>query len=425
MYRSVSVCVIFLHVFTSDQIFAAGANISSETSDEVGKSMNKTSPPEYCAITEDPSQLNTTIHVLTLLASLVGNILLITAFVRMREPILVLVANMAASDLLVAVFLIPRLITREIIGSNAYLVHGNGGTFLCKMSTFFGDISLSVSTQSLVLIALERFLSIWCPILYKKLTVKIRRALVVSTWIMAMALHSPYFYTFRLVAADPKNPDYQECQSRWDPAFDHQSANLRYVTFLYLTVLLIPLLLIAVLYTAIITILRRDKMAPYRSTKGAKRCKERNRNLQKMAIATVTAFLICWTLFIVISFIKLFSPKTVPKCNKSFIVLDYVSRLLASSYCAVNPCICFIFLRSFSRELKRMCKCKRRRTLTVRKVREELGSSNSGQTEIPVSSFESAQATLLPKSNKSYQCNVSKPSLEISRATSTLDNTTL
>ena len=425
MYRSVSVCVIFLHVFTSDQIFAAGANISSETSDEVGKSMNKTSPPEYCAITEDPSQLNTTIHVLTLLASLVGNILLITAFVRMREPILVLVANMAASDLLVAVFLIPRLITREIIGSNAYLVHGNGGTFLCKMSTFFGDISLSVSTQSLVLIALERFLSIWCPLLYKKLTVKIRRALVVSTWIMAMALHSPYFYTFRLVAADPKNPDYQECQSRWDPAFDHQSANLRYVTFLYLTVLLIPLLLIAVLYTAIITILRRDKMAPYRSTKGAKRCKERNRNLQKMAIATVTAFLICWTLFIVISFIKLFSPKTVPKCNKSFIVLDYVSRLLASSYCAVNPCICFIFLRSFSRELKRMCKCKRRRTLTVRKVREELGSSNSGQTEIPVSSFESAQATLLPKSNKSYQCNVSKPSLEISRATSTLDNTTL
>ena len=425
MYRSVSVCVIFLHVFTSDQFFAAGANISSETSDEVGKSMNKTSPPEYCAITEGPSQLNTTIHVLTLLASLVGNILLITAFVRMREPILVLVANMAASDLLVAVFLIPRLITREIIGSNAFLVHGNGGTFLCKMSTFFGDISLLVSTQSLVLIALERFLSIWCPILYKKLTVKIRRALVVSTWIMAMALHSPYFYTFRLVAADPKNPDYQECQSRWDPAFDHQSANLRYVTFLYLTVLLIPLLLIAVLYTAIITILRRDKMAPYRSTKGAKRCKERNRNLQKMAIATVTAFLICWTLFIVISFIKLFSPKTVPKCNKSFIVLDYVSRLLASSYCAVNPCICFIFLRSFSRELKRMCKRKRRLTLTVRKVREELGSSNSGQTEIPVSSFASAQATLLPKSNKSYQCDVSKPSLEISRATSTLDNTTL
>lgn len=426
MYRPFSVCVIFLQVFTSDQIFAAGANTSSETSDEVGKSMNNTSSPEYCAMTEGPSQLTTTIHVLTLLVSLVGNTLLITVFVRMRESILVLVANMAASDLLVAVFLIPRMITREIIGSNAFLVHGNGGTFLCKMSIFFSDISLSVSTQSLVLIAIERFLSIWCPTLYKKLTVKIRRALVVSTWIMAMALHSPYFYTFRLVAADPKNPDYKECQSRWDPAFDHQSVHPRYVMFLYLTVLLIPLLVISVLYTTIIIILRRDKMAPYRSAKGAKRCKERNRNLQKMAIATVTAFLICWALFIVISFIGLFSPKTVPKCNKSFIVLDYVSRLLASSYCAVNPCICFIFLRSFSRELKSMCKCKCQRTLKVRKVREELGSSNSGQTELPVSYSESTQATMLPAmSNKSYQCYVSKPSLVTSSTTSTLDNTTL
>ena len=380
MYRPVSLCVVFLQLFSSDQIFAAGANISLETLDEVGKSTNETSSPEYCAVTEGPSQLTTTIHVLTLFASLVGNILLITAFVRMREPILVLVANMAASDLLVAVFLIPRLITREIIGSNAFLVHGNGGTFLCKMCTFLSDISLSVSTQSLVLIAVERFLTIWCPILYRKLTVKRRRFLVVSTWIMAMALHSPYFYTFRLVAANPKNPDYQECQPRWDPAFDHQSAQLRYVIFLYLTVLLIPLLVTSVLYTAMITTVRRDKMAAYRSTKGAERCKARNRNLQRMAIATVTAFLICWALFIVISFLKLFSPNTVPKCNNSFKVLDYVSRVLASSYCAVNPCICFIFVRSFSRELKSMCKRKRRRSLTIRKVQGESGSSNSCQT---------------------------------------------
>ena len=86
--------------------------------------------------------------------------------------------------------------------------------------------------------------------------------------------------------------------------------------------------------------------------------------------------------FIVISFIKLFSPKTVPKCNKSFKVLNHVSRVLVSSHCAVNLCICFIFVRSFSRELKGMCR--RRRSLTTRKVRGESGSSNSCQTELPV-----------------------------------------
>ena len=341
-----------------DKISTSAMNFSLDISGEVGETINSSDSTKHCTIKEGPKSVTITIHLFTLLAALVGNILLITVFMRIREPILLLIAGMAASDLLVAVFVIPRLITREVIGSNAFLVHGAGGTFLCKMCTFLGDISLSVSTQSLVLIAVERFLAIVYPILYKKLTVKIRRFLVASTWIMAMALHSPYFYSFRLVAADPQNPASQVCQSRWDPAFDHQSAHLRYNIFLYLAVLLIPLLVILALYIAILKKQRSDKMVTNRSDKGARRWKKRNRNLQRMAIATVTAFLICWTVHIVISFFELFSPDTVPKCNRGFKVLEYISRVLAISYCAVNPCICFIFVRSFSRELKKICKRK-------------------------------------------------------------------
>ena len=389
-------------------------NISTDISGEFGDST------EHCTMKEGPKSVTITIHVFTLLASLVGNILLIAVFMRIREPILLLIANMAASDLLVAVFLIPRMITREVIGSNAFLVHGDGGTFLCKMCTFLSDISLSVSTQSLVLIAVERFLAIVFPILYKKLTVKIRRFLVAFSWIMAMAFHSPYFYTFRLVDADPKNPNYQECQSRWDPAFDHQSAHLRYIIFLYLAVLLIPLLVMLVLYIAILISLRSDKMVTYRSNKGAKQWKKRNRNLQRMAIATVTAFLICWTILIVISFIKLFSPDTVPKCNRGFKVLDYISRVLASAYGAVNPCICFIFVRSFSRELKNMCKRKHQEPVIAnRKLRGKSNLSNRGtcQTELLRSYSQSLQTmTLLLRIEKDHS-NVSTPSLVANRAT--------
>ena len=176
------------------------------------------------------------------------NTLLITVFVRIKEPIMLLIANMALSDLLVVIFLIPRLITSDVIGSNAFLVQGNGGVFLCKMCTFLSDISLSVSTLSLVLIAVERFLAVVYPIVYKKITVKVRRFLVASTWIMAMAFHSPYFYTMRLVA----NANSQVCQSSWEPAFNNRSAHLRYNIFLFITVLLIPLLVFSVLYTVIV-----------------------------------------------------------------------------------------------------------------------------------------------------------------------------
>ncbi|KAJ7392973.1 hypothetical protein OS493_008218 [Desmophyllum pertusum] len=363
---------------------SASVNLYSNASiDDVGVSSNNTSLQENCALTGVlvcPSQVTITIHVITLLASLVGNTLLITVFVRIKEPIMLLIANMAVSDLLVAIFLIPRLITREIIASNAFLVHGNGGQFLCKMCTFLSDISLSVSTLSLMSIAVERFLAVVYPIEYKKITVKVRRFLVASTWIMAMAFHSPYFYTMRLVA----NGNHQECQSSWEPAFDNRSAHLRYNIFLFITVLLIPLLVISVLYIVIVIKLRKDTMASYRSERGARRKRERNRNLQRMVVATVTAFLICWTLYSVIHFLKLFSPWTVPKCSKSFKIVDYISRLLASSYCAVNPCICFIFVRNFSCELSIMFKRKGQLPAAnrLRKVREDTGASDSCGIEL-------------------------------------------
>ena len=397
-------------------------NVSSETVGDVGASINNTYSEEQCTIVVGPRQVTITIHVLTLLFALLGNILLITAFVRMKEPIMLLIANMAASDLLVAIFLIPRQITREFIGSNAFLVHGNEGQFLCKMCTFLSDISLSVSTQSLVLIAVERFLAVLYPILYKKITVKIRRLLVASSWVMAMAIHSPYFYTFRLIADG--DVGYLECQSNWEPAFDHQTAHLGYNIFLYVTVLLIPLLVVSVLYTAMVIKLRRDKMAATRSDNGARRNKERNRKLQRMVIATVVAFLICWTLYIGFAFLALFSPEAEPKCSKSFKVTNYVSRVLASSYCAVNPCICFIFVRTFSRELKIMCKRKRQQpTDREARARGELGLSNSCRIELQRSCSESALKMTLVTSCEDSHSNVSTPFSAANRATFKTNNT--
>lgn len=342
--------------------------VTSKTLKSVHASNNGTFALDDCGITGvtiDPREATITVHVLTLLASLVGNTLLITAFFRMNEAIMLLIANMAVSDLLVALFLIPRLITREVIGSNAFLLRGDGGTFLCKASTFLSDMSLSVSTQSLVLIAVERLLAVVKPLLYKKITKKIRRILIACTWIAAMVFHSPYFYTMRLVTVAHNGTNIQICQPNWQPVFDNKSAHLRYNIFLFVIVLVVPLLVIAVLYTMIVINQRRDNIGTCRSERGARRKQKRNKNLQRMAVATVAALLICWALYIVLFFLKLISPGTVPKCSKFFEVVDYISRVLASSYCAVNPCVCFVFINSFSRELSILCKRKSDRSAAV------------------------------------------------------------
>ena len=84
-----------------------------------------------------------------------------------------------------------------------------------------------------------------------------------------------------------------------------------------------------------------------------------------------------------ISFLKLFCPGAIPKCNSSFKVVDYIYRVLASSYCAVNPYICFFFVRDFTRELGVMCKQKHHvSAIEDRKVGVHSLKANSCRTKV-------------------------------------------
>ena len=67
-----------------------------------------------CIIRVVPIEVTMAILILTLLALPIGNFLLITAYVRMKEKLMLLIANRAASDLLVIVIEIPRLVTTEV-----------------------------------------------------------------------------------------------------------------------------------------------------------------------------------------------------------------------------------------------------------------------------------------------------------------------
>lgn len=67
-----------------------------------------------CIIRVVPIEVTMAILILTLLALPIGNFLLITAYVRMKEKLMLLIANRAASDLLVTVIEIPRLVTTEV-----------------------------------------------------------------------------------------------------------------------------------------------------------------------------------------------------------------------------------------------------------------------------------------------------------------------
>ena len=328
---------------TFQEPFLGNSSSSSSSNNSSNSSLS------YCteAVPMGGRVARVTIYAVALAVAFIANSLVIATFSRMREPLMLLIANMAASDLLTAIFLLPRVLTAEIVGSNNFHIQGLGGKILCKMCTFLSDISLGVSTASLVIIAVERFLAVVHPLKVRHFQ-KIRRHLIASTWLAIMAIHTPYFHTMELVKGQN---NVTLCLSTW--LMDNKPAHIRYNIFLIVTVFLIPLTAISVLYPIIWINLRKDKMKGHRVIiKREKRRRKRNTKLLHLSAATVLLLLICWTPYIVILSLQLLAPDTLPKCSYAFSVVYSVSMLLASSYCALNPFICFMFLPSFRSELQ-------------------------------------------------------------------------
>ena len=90
----------------------------------------------------------TVAYSLILVVSLVGNSLIVLIVYKtptLRKPINIymLIANMAMSDLLLPIFLIPVRLADLHVGS--WLIGGTLGQALCKIHVFLADISTLVS----------------------------------------------------------------------------------------------------------------------------------------------------------------------------------------------------------------------------------------------------------------------------------------
>ena len=80
----------------------------------------------------------------------------------LRNPVNYFIANIAISDLLFPIFLIPQVLVQ--LNTNTWLIDGPLGQALCKLSGYLVDVSSAVSIQSLVLIAVDRFRAVVYPL---------------------------------------------------------------------------------------------------------------------------------------------------------------------------------------------------------------------------------------------------------------------
>jgi hypothetical protein len=284
--------------------------------------------------------------------AVVGNIRVIVLVLgrpgMRRRTINLFVVNMAISDLLIALFLMPRAMVEIADIPAKWHVEGNLGNALCKLVFFVQDTSIAVSIESLVIIACDRYFALAYPT-HAAPTSKRRLLIITMTWIVAFFVHCPYFLTYQLKTFE--NTTF--CIESWSSdivVHTEMKKTFFYATFSLFVV--VPIISLTALYSGILYKLKQQGYLIRSVSIGSNSSKRRREyHVLKMAIAILIGFAVCWVPVNTFIFIFVFIWKFTMPCNLNDLV--FFVFFMASANSALNPCIYIYFSRIFQKLSKR------------------------------------------------------------------------
>ena len=292
---------------------------------------------------------------LIFITSILGNTMVVIVVYReqrMRTTVNFLIVNMAVSDFLFTVFVIPRIITQIFTYPGAWIITGAVDDALCKFVHFFQDVTVAVSLLSLVMIAVERYYAISCPVVANPIPRKRCAMMIVFTWLVAFLMFATNFFTFRL-SIEEEGPI---CSHGWEQLVA-DPLKARKIEFLFHTILslIIPFIVVTASYTTILIRIRHISVPDDVSSVGPRRQQKRNRNVLRMLLAVVIAFGFCWFPFLTYSYVATFVwidrglefPCGVEIFGECALYLAYLQS-------SINPAIYFVFSENYRRGLKKL-----------------------------------------------------------------------
>ena len=305
-----------------------------------------------------------------LLGSFFGNIFIIIIVYKnrdLRKTVNYFIVNMAVSDLLLTLSIIPVRITRLMTGSWLWQGSGMLGSIFCASHSIVINLSIHVSAQSLVWIAIDRFGAVVFPIKLGLISSKIRIMAIVSTWIFAGVLNNPWLFTWKLV--ERGNNTFCVMIYRRS-VFPNQKAIATY-TWLHVTFAsIVPLFVMTVLYSAIAIALKRQNRALTDSAPSLQRhsLKKRRKAIQ-MVVVIVALFYICAIPQTFVYFVSFLRPSWA--CTSLKPSIYFIANFALYSSSVVNPTICLSFVGSYRRGLRNiLCSCYRKPNNKVKKCEQ-------------------------------------------------------
>jgi len=313
------------------------------------------------------------LSIVSFLAS-TGNLLVIVAFMRivtLKTSSNYYIVNMAISDLVSAVLAWPLYATEGMLKAGGSLITDPKlATFACKLGIYSRAVSYVVSIQSLVLIALDRFIAIVLPLKALKITTRIRTVFLLLNWVLPLLAFIPYFVYSEIVQEER----HTFCRNRLSGL-----ALKIYHLFGFAVLYCVPLILILVLYHLIMKHLKRRAKLDQgnRSNIHAKRVKQ-NENIMKIFGSVTLGFFTCWTPLYVYLFLQMLYTSIFKKdkCLLFVGLFYYIFPLLST---AINPLILIAFSSNYRAAVKElMCSltCRKCHTASVSPMQESVELQN-------------------------------------------------
>ncbi|XP_032233553.1 neuropeptide FF receptor 2 isoform X1 [Nematostella vectensis] len=285
--------------------------------------------------------------------SLVGNTLVILVVLRndnMHTTINYFIVNMACSDLAVPLFAIPIRVTEKLRGTGEWLVGGEAGNALCKISYFLTDVSPVVSVLSLIIITVDRFAAVVFPMRATLFSSTVRGTLIALTWIIGMAVFAPYFYTFRVQGKD--------CISSWEPAFEQLPTQIAFVSVICVMFIIVPFITLTVLYTVMSAQLWKtsNRVASMQTSDIARNQRRKNIRVFYMSLTIVVIFGLCYgpynCFMLALNFYWRWDTE---ECSTMVPRVFYIAQFLTFCNSAANPFVYFVFVTRYRQGLKKLC----------------------------------------------------------------------
>ncbi|XP_072122975.1 prokineticin receptor 1b [Mobula birostris] len=261
----------------------------------------------------------------------VGNFIFIATLARckkLRNLTNLLIANLAISDFVVAIVCCPFEMDYYVVKQLSW-EHGH---ILCASVNYLRTVSLYVSTNALLAIAIDRYQAIVHP-LKPRMNYQTACVLIGVVWLgsLLMAIPSAYFAAETIIPHTHAQ-DKVFCGQIWPT--DQQISYKSYFLFIFLLQFVGPSITMGLCYAQISKELWFKRVPGYETEQIRRRLRCRRKTVL-MLLGILTVFILCWAPYYGFTIVRDFYPTLVLK-EKHYIAVFYMVECIAMSNSMIN-----------------------------------------------------------------------------------------